>query len=320
MTDLEAQILRRKPGQEILRWWRFSNYLIREGIIVPAPGAKGIGYDPWRERRKADGECQREHRADMTGDPALDLLRLALKLAVFFPEIVTDAQIEVSDGHREAILQFVRKYGLLGVFHDYIFQLPEPRSTRVWVRPRGQWVMADSDMHSEDPACLVWETDSEGHLLTANRFSEVTEGFFLPTMPMPLPYPMSMEFFQHYGEPLSLFVKTIHLIYLAFDRAVANEWEVLNAIVDSASFRGYGPDGTARHGSLLTSLAEMLAQDLEDDFLFRPCRDCKDLMRTHNQRALYCSRQCQWNATQKAHRAKLATDKSKSARKGRKTK
>jgi hypothetical protein len=127
---------------------------------------------------------------------------------------------------------------------------------------------------------------------------------------------MSRDFFQHYGEPLGLFIKTIHLVYLAFDRALAQDWEQLNVMVDSASFRGYGHDGTARYGSLLTSLADMLAQDIEAGFWFKTCRECGDLMRTKNGRAIYCSRQCQWNATQKAHRNKLASRAAKSKSKG----
>ena len=302
----------RKTGGERLGWWRFSDYRIKDGMIVPVAGAKAIQHDPWRERQRADAECQRERRDDITGDPALDLLRLTLKLAVFFPQIVAGKDIELSEEQREAILRFVRRYGLLGLFHDYVFELAEPNSTRVWARPRGQWAVADLDKHSEDPRCLAWETDSEGHLLETHRYSEMTEGFFLPTMPTPLPHPMSSEFFQHYGEPVSLFLKTMHLVYLAFDSAMAHDWEALNAMVDSASFRGYGPDGVARHGSLLTSLADMLAQDIEAGFWFKACRECGDLMRTRNCRALYCSRPCQWNATQKAHRQKQGSSKSES--------
>ena len=50
---------------------------------------------------------------------------------------------------------------------------------------------------------------------------------------------MSSEFFQHYGEPVSLFLKTMHLVYLALlDSAMAHDWEALNAMVDSAGGAG----------------------------------------------------------------------------------
>jgi hypothetical protein len=310
MTDWRAQLKRK--SDEGLGWWRFSDYVIEDGMIIPAPGGRPVPYDPWLDRHRADAESQRNNRVEITDDPALDLLRLARKLASL-PEIAAEAPIEASDQQQEAILQFARRYGLLGLFHDYVFQLPEPGTTRIWVRPRGQWAFADSDLHSDDPACLVWETDSEGHILATIRFSEIAEGFFLPSMPTPLPYPISKEFFQHYGEPVTLFVGMIRVLCQAFAQAMANHWDALNVLVDSASI-AYRPDGTARYGSLFTSLADMLWRDLEDGFGFRVCRECEDMMRTQNRRAIYCSRQCQWNATQKARRRRLASAEKKKSR------
>ena len=115
------------------RWCRFSDYQLVGGAIRPAPGADLAWFDPWDEYRIArDGSEQRA-----TPDQALLDLDRELSFAVD-DDAMTYA---LSGSGKAAVLQFCRRFGLMGLLHHRLREVRFPEAhgwQRIYRRvPRG---------------------------------------------------------------------------------------------------------------------------------------------------------------------------------------
>jgi hypothetical protein len=81
--------LARRKTPASLEWWRFSDYAILDGAIVPTPDARAIRYDPRLINERANAEGQRHGREDASGaPPQLELLRLGRELEPVVTQLV----------------------------------------------------------------------------------------------------------------------------------------------------------------------------------------------------------------------------------------
>jgi hypothetical protein len=102
------------------RWWRFSKYEIRDGMIRPAAGAKLTQYDPWASYAKAKEARSR------TEPPYLGIIRLAAQIdegqkerARRDPVGAREGQPLFTDADRAAIATWCSQWGLLGLLPHF---------------------------------------------------------------------------------------------------------------------------------------------------------------------------------------------------------
>lgn len=143
----------RPPDQT---WWRFSEYEVRDGYILPAAGAQLSASRPW------DGYWDREKKRD-DQPPYQSLAALLDKF-----EVSDGGEPLLTQGAIDAVLSWVNDYGLLGVL------LQESRT--VFFEP-----MVRMDCGDLSPAAPMVPTWTLGHYFREPDHWSVHREFYSPT-------------------------------------------------------------------------------------------------------------------------------------------
>lgn len=259
------------------RWPRFALYTLHDERIAPVEGLKLEWHFPWKEYRRARLEQQ---------PPYISLARLSRHLGAD-PKNLTDAD-------RDAILAWTAKNGPLGLFHHFTVQIddPGPGEDRKWSWGVGGWVPLPGWLAAtKRPTVLVrrnWELQFEP------ADPHIALYFARRTRPRgALPQPDSEKFFNHYSEPLAVWLPEVKLFAATFND---RRWDYLNDVAGRAShfrsMRGDSVYSEIAFPSLLSALAEMCLQDLENGRVPRDCANCGELFVASRQWGSYCSRKC----------------------------
>lgn len=278
-------------------WWRAEEYVLKDGYIRPAPGARFMRYDPWEHYRLA-----RQHRKQEDLAPYQELLRLADIRFVF-----TKDGFAVQPDDTPRILEWCNKYGLLGVLLQRVREVRfAPRWERVGLpgadpnllfptqrritRAATGW--RSQDTQRLDGSVIQDEPDREGSLveeglrpadMTAGAWVRKLEAFdwqweplwktwarFFPDTPREesetreYPLPLSEEFWREYAEPLDQFMSAVRafegaLRHLQRPTEVRLGREKINALAEDVSLAlSFGRDGF-RQAWVATSLLGTLA-------------------------------------------------------------
>ena len=227
-------------------WWRAEEYVLEDGYIKPAPGARFMRYDPWDHYRAV-----RQHGKQEDPAPYQELLRLANIRFVFEAGRFV---VEADDGQR--ILAWCNRYGLLGVLLHRVQEVrlaprwqpmvllpaPEPNALfptqqRIIRTPTG-W--RSQYVQRLDKSFVQGEPEREGSLveerlrpadMTAGAWVRKLDAFdwqweplskswarFFPDTPSEekdtreYPLPLSEEFWREYSEPLDQFISAVHAL------------------------------------------------------------------------------------------------------------
>lgn len=181
------------------RWWRFDRYQVVDGCIKPAPDAKLEEYDPYRppvRRRYPELVSLAGYIADWaelqspTGTEGVD-----------YDELPADA--------RDALLDWVRCFGLLGLFQQstyaaYVRQGGELLGGTLWYERRGaEWFAHDGGAPGLiEPGQALLRDDQGWRVLPLAALVN----YYLPGVePAELPLPNSEPFWRAYREPLFAF-------------------------------------------------------------------------------------------------------------------
>ncbi len=121
------QVRTKRSRPQAQKWWKFSDYVVRDGFIRPAPGAGPTTYDPWSDYWGRAKMAKREHQP-----PYQSLVALVKTFGVDYrgQPVATPESVA-------AILSWCRKYGLLGLL------LQESRM--VFFSPRSVLACGDPD-------------------------------------------------------------------------------------------------------------------------------------------------------------------------------
>ncbi len=317
-------------SMEAGKWWRFSDYLIRDGLILPSPGATLESYDPW------EGYAAAQRRGATAETPYQSLVRLVAEV---------DFQVggRLRPEGRAAILAWCRQYGLLGLLPHYYDLLPagvdlvdDRRFYWSYVWDAGEWEkVTDSEM--------PWMYRSTEWAPLGNRVSVAKEEDllrFFPRLPhaagneLDLPEPLSHEFWEQYGEPVHQFMEEAYALNGALESlatipknigretiwhdADGRRWidfsctdfvlglDTLNrltsTVVPILKVVTVGAKATLAERwvfrSLLASLGMMAHQDLLSGDRMYLCANCGTPFPSTSPNASYCSLKCR-NTAQK---------------------
>jgi hypothetical protein len=123
-------------------WWRFDEYVVRDGCVGPAPGAHLEQYDPWdRYRAARSGEL----RSD---PPYASLIELVGTLANDSETVVTGHVVQLGQSGQAKLLRWCAEHGLVGMLsHQTVLAglaprwetLPESGDQLLMVRQVHRW-------------------------------------------------------------------------------------------------------------------------------------------------------------------------------------
>jgi hypothetical protein len=159
------------------RWWRFSQYEIQNGYIVPAPGARLEEYDPWRAYSRAKQETAAQ-------SPYVSLFRLLSRHAgeIAALDHAFDGIEELSPTAATDFAQWCSEWGLLGILphlYDYLelppvwMDVPEPddflnddvwncvpfAASPLYERRGGRWVAGYKEVPLKDSRSVELRND-----------------------------------------------------------------------------------------------------------------------------------------------------------------
>ncbi len=302
---------------ESLKWYRFSDYVIEEdGLITPTRDATPIAYDPWSNYRAATRGISKQpgHRGSKRGEPHyLRLVRLGDKLRSAVDRYSETCALALDEAQRGAVIEFARATGLLGIFHHTVTMMATPGC--IWNQRGGLWVADTSNFPviAGGPVCIglsmVGATTPQ-----VVRYDDVAGKFFGAGMPEMVPHPISLEFFEHYHEPILDFA----IAAVIFAEAVRGLWEGVTDGIDDLRAGGIFTKTTARRdakhrvvggeeeifASLLHAFSEQCRRDFMAGFRVMTCPGCGELLRTNYARTMYCSEQCRWKVVRRNQRSK----------------
>lgn len=241
-------------------WWRAEEYVIRDGYIRPAPGARFVRYDPWEHYRFARLHGKQEDPAPYQELLGLTDIRFVYRKGGF--------EAEPDDARR--VLEWCNRYGLLGVLLHRVREVRlAPRWQRISWPPEAEpnllfptqrrmtraatgW--RSQDTHPLDGWVIQDEPEREGTLVEEDmRPQGMTSGVvirrlgsfgwewepltktwasFFPDTPREeretreYPLPLSDEFWREYGEHISHFLGAARTLEDAL-RALQEPSEVL---------------------------------------------------------------------------------------------
>lgn len=319
-------------------WWRFSEYTVEDGRIVPGSGAKLTRYDPW------DGFTTTAERdaVRLLKRPYLDLLEIS---------VAADA---------EDVLKWCKQFGLLGLFFTQVREVNlYPRwkeglpSRRRFIHSTSGWVYETlSDAVGSDIHLLPGDAKPGGGLvpkeywskrfgqpgvIIQNRFGEIERvplgeymGVFFPSISQseretyPYPNPLSEEFWRWYSEPVDVFLQNAKGFAQAVQRIarirplseisgpeqhelrMARE-NIMRLAAQAPLALFPEPDGTYKRESITTSLiaacGQMVLQDAQNGRL-NMCGNCERVFVSSAGRARFCSDRCRKAKLQREWRAR----------------
>lgn len=321
-----------KRGTEAGKWWRFSQYEIRDGAIQPAEGATLGEYDPW-----AEYEVSRQKGSGSAEPPYQSLARL-VQQASFTVDGTLRPESEA------AVLDWCSRYGLLGIVPQQYETLPA--------------VVKEEDTddgpifmvrHSHYWAADGWDTglplDTIGHgagmpFVVPNRFLHeyFPKGNWKATDYPEIPRPDNPEFWAVYQEPVKEFVRRVvwlndaigglgsvppsvhHYVSsgldlpdLDADVAASDFWyglSLINSLTASVSpimeVVADGEHAVLRERwvfrSLLASMAMMIHRDLVRGARAYVCKNCGTPFTSSSPKAGYCSLTCRNSAQKRRQR------------------
>jgi hypothetical protein len=274
-----------KYDQETLNWTKFSEYVIADGWIRPAPTATPISYDPWASYRVASaGRKQPHSRKTRKGEAQyLSLVRLGDSLADATRRL-QQGDPTITEGEAKAILAFVKANGLLGISQYDAKKIGTPG-----------WLKIDALFQ-------LWTKS------TTRR----ADSWTLLPMHSPEFFATYCEHVQDFLEATYVFTKAVELtrdgVYDYLDDLRAGVFTRTKAIRDSKG-RIVGATDEVVYRSLLDAFAEQVARDLKGGFRLMTCPGCGQTMRTNDGRTIYCSEQCRWKVIRREQRRKAAGDR-----------
>jgi hypothetical protein len=316
-------------------WWRFSLYEIRDGCILPAPGAKLEWYDPWPEFHSTRAQTVGQLPAGI--QPAYQSLMKLVHHLEYLPGHPPHPD-HLSQQSQASILEWCQQYGLLGVLlsrWQAVRVAPQHKRADQWVqrsyfRGFGQTIESQEvtgDVSDRQASVLLHGLNNltvieESPGKTWSRFFRDVEFSKRDTFPYPQPY--SMDFCQLYGEPVVDFCNAAKLLVGAISLlagntpvvngepklAAAQALHTINLLRRSVtSVLDFDKDGSVRSRpeapSLLASFAEMFAQDLIYGRPTLQCICCGTPFVSGAYQALYCSVPCRLREQKRRLRAQM---------------
>ncbi len=314
------------------RWWKWSDYVVKRGFICPAPGAKLISYDVWNLYR-AKGRRGSSKRSPPYGD----LIRLSNH--IHFPRKMMTCEQE------SLILQWCRRFGLLGLLTEALVEVWLPQSTARDSLFRGE----RGHVHHERVA-RGWRSgfqvgplparirNPKAILLRDGKPIEWTLGDLLATYfpsiqkakraRFRMPMPLSDSFWAIYCEPVDSFVLRAKELSRAVegigqvraDPALAySGMELLNGLtkhvrpllVRERNSR-WGQTWVAP--SLISVFSMMAMLDCLKGRRTIRCQRCGMTITTSNPTTLYCGNTCRWAGQKRQQRGQPVAGESKLGR------
>jgi hypothetical protein len=324
----------RTPDAKLVSWWsgdwcKFSDYEVREGVIVPARHATPEEYDPW-------DLYLRSHTQKNTPKPYESLLALVTELNVTWNEGVArwTFEDELNQEGNELILQWCRLFGLLGILPHCAIRITLPiRSLRLhpgarvrpcYIRRNGRWAMVPVE---PDAALLVTDAKSLGPAVPSDAWDYVEPSVFLLQDDQGLapysrevllerilvdyfpdfdrgkgadfPPPLTERFWCAYGEPKDLFLNWAldfyNALYPGPEMRPPDLFDLELLAEPAGVALEMSPTGRIierwKCPSLLSSFGRMAVQDLLTGTQIRRCECGKPFAADHYQ-SLYCSPKC----------------------------
>ncbi len=284
-------------------WWRATEYVVSDGMIRPAPRATVSQYDPWADytpgtRRSEDAP----YRTLLTLLPRWDIKPRERDLA-----------------------EWCSEHGLLGVLlhrtREVVFAAGQVRVPVLRRRPHSVGQVVCRRTHwgwqylGRPPSAPRVECGVQLQDLRTARVGErepfgKTWARFFPSVPRraretyPYPLPLTPTFWTLYAEPINDFLDAAKAIREALEDCGTRRnrdrlnrgLRTLNALVDpigpSLRFEGGRFQHRWRAPALLTSLAQMVLQDLTGGGRVAACAACRSpfVVRAYQER--FCTRRC----------------------------
>jgi len=337
-----------RTAVETARWWRFSRYEIVAGVVRPSAGAEAEEYDPWQ--LYTSGRRRGQH-GDRIAAPYQDLVNLGCDVRKCD---VDGSYSNLDLRQEKRLLKWCRTYGLLGLWHHEVLLALFPdgpqsgaggalrgyeRAPSGWreIRARTGPVRRDQEVHGlrlPDELLAgfpheVWRTSlpSGGFVIRELPNAAISHVGLDPMWRLhfhadgalgrpawPIPSPKSIEFWQAYGEPVSM------IAFAALEMAAAVEHlasvgkgmllarDGLNRLAAPSSPALVKNEGGWTQGwsspSLLATLAAMAITDAAGGARSAVCLACGAPFLTQAYQARYCSSRCKETARTRRRRAK----------------
>jgi len=323
-------------GLAVGRWWRWSKYELRGGYLRPAPTARLHFYDPrklWLRTRPV-GRSSAQKGKSLT--PYGSLLEMLRSLKYIDNDEFTPADVDMltgplTDDSEKAIVNWCRRYGLLGVLPHRVSQVTLSAldgEQRQYVKINIGWTEVIRDCRNGvgapgRPSVILQAL--RGSVLEVEPLSTTWARFF-PDVAVAdremfaYPQPLTESFWKLYAEPLQDFLSAARalrelLAALRFqksaklreahDALAGGPPIVLNALIApvglDAQMKGNSIGSiNLVPGSLLASLTLMLLEDLLQGRALQ-C-PCGKLFVSKAYQARYCSKRCRWRFEQRNFR------------------
>jgi len=321
-------------------WWRYSEYIIENSKLRPAPEAVSEPYDPW--------EGYFEWRENWKGKtpPYMDFIEL------IFDKEVEDNMVEVLDEYTSRgdiedslssytvnkILDWSKNNGMLGILpHQLqaVYFKPKNSISFSYNKTGDGWNYGYTQLKTEN-----WST--EDNILRINLqpfnfdgngfreqfdngafdyledFMENLNGEILDQDNVLFPLPLSDEFWTFYNEPIIEFFHILS-VFVSTVRAVAKDepcdskvLRIFNDFVGSVSSRVFkNKEGQWEQEmwspSLISTYAYMISKDIQGSQKERRiyvCRDCDEIFASGAYQAAFCSQKCRLRYNKREYRKK----------------
>lgn len=296
------------------QWERGREYEIRDGLIRPLPGSQGEPYDPFegfREDRNPDREYSN---------------KVAVRRRE--PEAPRDAYLAASrldENSPQQVCEFVRQWGILGIFQDRLVQLrrvfdpgrvqyefTDPSLSVGGVYPAPGGLRSDALIRVSPPDWGRPGLAGEGEAFDVVPLGEYAAMFFPDVEPESIPSIGSDRFFAELCEPLGEFQIEVRRLRLITKLASGTDplnvplaWAALNQrLVRVHPAVRLTPNGLERGWSFPSLLSTFYAALYEDATggRLRLCTNdrCQRPFIANRADARFCGRRCmdrvkQWN-------------------------
>lgn len=303
------------------RWWRFDRYEIRDGHVVPAPGAVLEEYSFFDELERSKQEMEKGTRGRWDG-PAPH---------VEFANLSDD----------ESILAWVHRFGLLGILPHLMRQARFSNGvvfTKNWIT--GGWD-ADPDLTTTEGFEALAAVRNEGATLYGRPPGMVTMAYwdggehtvpaerefgryFLGGVPKNgYPKPLSEEFWHYYSESLEeirMVISDLREVFMVYrtDKDQDVPWYTAQRVQSwlnaNASARLMAPRPGERvtrlHADTLIGMLAtltLLTVGEKDKISLCARRGCGRIVVSSLESTAYCSERCKNTAQQRRRRKNQAT-------------
>lgn len=326
-----------RPGT--LTWVRFDSYVVDNGVVRPAKGARSERYDPWDEYpASTEGAVPAPHkrlgtalsalrwRNDARGDPVLDepseqrLLAWCARYGLLGVLLEDLERVEFpakwekdrSPAARRELLATVRTYRHDGdAWRESITQRPPSvrrKADRAIRRESGRPVPAHLLLDQWSLPGVHLHNAVTGEVWMAPVDDRQLRPFFRAghTLADTVIEPASPGFWEVYGEPIHDFVRRADAIQIALEALRVGDPSPLNRLASHnrhAIVMENGqptPRWTSR--SLIGAMVAMAMQDVIGGGHVLVCAGCRAVFVSRAYQARYCSQRCRNRTTQRSFR------------------